>query len=124
MTNRLTLVPVNVPGPAGMLLSATTGAQSLSGFTGIQFVNNGLLWIVLYIGSGGAGNLTQNFGRTIEGVVAPNPPVALTAGSNYLFGNWKPSDFTAQDGSGLTYFDLSGTQTANSVTLYQLVPVS
>jgi hypothetical protein len=121
---RLTLVPVNMPGAAGMALSATTGAQSLSGFTGFQFANNGLLFVALYVGSGGGGNLTQNFGRTVAGVIAPNPPVAVTAGSNYLFGNWKPSDYTATDGSGLTYFDLTGTQTANSVTLYQLIPAS
>ena len=121
---RLTLTPVNVPGTQGMVLSSTTGAQSLSGFTGVQFANNGMMFLVVYVGSGGAGNLTQNFGRTIEGVVAPNPAVALSASTNYLFGNWKPFDFTAQDGSGLTYFDLTGTQTTNSVTLYQVVPLT
>lgn len=122
MTNRVTLQPVQMPGTAGMVLSATTGAQSLSGFTGFQFVNNGLLWIALYIGTGGSGNLTQNLGRGVAGIIPSEPPVALTAGQNYMFGPWDPDDFTARDGSGLTYFDISGTQAANSVTLYQLVP--
>ena len=121
---RLTLTPVNLPGTQGMVLSSTTGAQSLSGFTGFQFSNNGLLWIVLYIGSGGAGNLTQNFGRKIESAIAAPPVVAVSASTNYLFGNWSPYDFTAQDGSGNTLFDLSGTQTTNSVTLYQLSPLT
>lgn len=121
---RLTLTPVQLPGTQGQVLSTTTGAQSLSGFTGFQFSNNGLLFVILYVGSTGAGNLTQNFGRKIEGAVAAPPVVALTASTPYLFGNWSPFDFTAQDGSGMTLFDLSGTQTLNSVTLYQLVPVS
>lgn len=120
--SRLTLSPVQMPGTAGMVLSATTGAQSLSGSTGFQFVNNGLLFIALYIGSGGAGNLSQNLGRAVAGIVPTEPPVALTASTNYLFGNWSPTDFTSRDGTGLTYFDISGTQTNNSVTLYQLVP--
>lgn len=120
---RLALTPVQMPGTQGMVLGAT-GAQSLSGFTGFQFTNNGLLFVALYVGSSGAGNLTQNFGRKIEGAIAAPPTVALTASTNYLFGPWSPSDFTIQDGTGLTGFDLSGTQTLNSVTLYQLVPVS
>lgn len=121
---RLALSPVQMPGTAGQVLSATTGAQSLSGFTGFQFANNGLLWIALYIGSGGAGNLSQNLGRGVAGIVPTEPPVALTASTIYQFGNWSPADFTSRDGTGLTYFDISGTQTTNSVTLYQLVPVS
>jgi hypothetical protein len=107
-----------------MVLSSTTGAQSLAGFTGFEFTDNGLLFVALYIGSGGAGNLTQNIGRKVQGIVAPEPPVALAASTNYLFGNWSPADFTATDGTGYVEFDLSGTQTANSVTLYQLIPVS
>jgi len=120
----LTLSPVQLPGTQGQVLSTTTGAQSLSGFTGFQFANNGLLFVALYVGSSGVGTLTQNFGRKIEGAVAAPPTLALTASTAYLVGNWSPSDFTAQDGTGLTRFDLTGTQTLNSVTLYQLVPVS
>jgi hypothetical protein len=121
---RLTLTPVQLPGTQGMVLSATTGAQSLSGFTGFQFTNNGSLFIALYVGSAGAGNLVQNFGRKIEGAIAAPPTVALANSTNYLFGPWSPSDFTIQDGTGLTGFDLSGTNTTNSVTLYQLSPLS
>jgi hypothetical protein len=121
---RLTLTPVQLPGTQGMVLSATTGAQSLSGFTGFQFVNNGGLFVALYIGSGGVGTVVQNFGRKIEGAIAAPPTVAVSNSTVYLFGPWSPSDFTAQDGSGLTGFDLTGTQTTNSITLYQLSPLS
>jgi hypothetical protein len=121
---RLTLSPVNMPGTQGMVLSATAGAQSLGSSTiGVQFTNNGEMFLAVYVGSSGACNFTQNFGRTIEGAIAAPVVVALADSTNYLFGPWSPSDFTAQDGSGLTYFDFS-VLTGNSVTLYQLVPVS
>jgi hypothetical protein len=118
----LTLNPVQLPGPAGAVLSSTKGAQSLSGFTGFQFADNGSCFIIIYIGSSGAGNLTQTFGRTIEGISSGEPPVALSASTNYMFGTWSPSDFTARDGTGNVEFTLSGTQTLNSITLYQLSP--
>lgn len=118
---RVTLSPVNFPGSAGITLPAT-GAQSMSGFTGVQFINNGTMVLAVYIGSSGAGNVTQNFGRTIESQLPAPIVVAVIASTNYIFGPWSPSDFTAQDGTGLTYIDFSGTQTLNSVTLYQLSP--
>ena len=120
----LTLAPVQLPGPAGMVLSSTAGAQSLATFTGFQFTDNGSCFVILYIGSSGAGNLTQTFGRTIEGVSSGIAPVVLTASTNYLFGTWSPSDFTARDGTGLVEFTLSGTQTLNTITLYQLSPAT
>lgn len=121
---RLTLTPVQLPGPAGMVLSPTTGAQSLATFTGFQFTDNGSCFIIIYIGSGGTGNLTQTFGRTIEGVSSGITPVVLANSTNYMFGTWSPSDFTRQDGSGLVEFDISGTQTGNTITLYQLSPAT
>jgi hypothetical protein len=120
----LTLSPVQLPGPAGMVLSPTAGAQSLSGFTGFQFLDNGSCFVIIYVGSSGAGNLTQTFGRTIEGVSSQIPNVALSASTNYLFGTWSPSDFTARDGTGNVEFTLSGTQTLNTITLYQLSPAT
>lgn len=121
---RLALTPVQLPGPAGMVISPTTGAQSLATFTGFQFLDNGSCFVILYIGSGGVGTLVQTFGRTIEGVASAIPAVALANSTNYLFGTWSPSDFTRQDGSGLVEFDLTGTQTTNTITLYQLSPAS
>jgi hypothetical protein len=121
---RLTLVPVQLPGPAGMVMSPTTGAQSLATFTGFQFLDNGSCFIVIYVGSGGTGNLTQTFGKTIESVSSGIAPVTLANSTNYLFGTWSVSDFTRQDGSGLVEFDLTGTQTGNTITLYQLSPAS
>lgn len=121
---RLTLTPVNMPGTQGMIMSATTGAQTLTGSTtGVQFTNNGEMFLAVYVGASGACNFTENFGRKIEGAVAAPPVVALANSTNYLFGPWSPSDFTAQDGTGFTYLDFS-VMTGNSVTLYQLVPVS
>lgn len=117
---RVTLTPANLSGTQALVLPAT-GAQSLATFTGVQFVNNGLMFLAIYIGASGAGNFTQNFGRTVEGAI-PAPVVdALANSTNYLLGPWSPSDFTAQDGTGLTYFDFS-VVTGNSVTLYQLDP--
>lgn len=121
---RLTLTPVQLPGTQGMVLSASVGAQTLTGSTlGVQFTNNGMLFLAVYVGASGAGNFTQNFGRKIEGAIAAPPVVALANSTNYLFGPWSPTDFTAQDGTGLTYFDFS-VLTGNSVTLYQISPLS
>ena len=118
---RVTLSPVNLPG-TGSLILPSTGAQTLATFTGVQFINNGTMFLAIYVGVSGAGNITQNFGRTIESQL-PAPIVnAVVNSTNYLLGPWSPSDFTAQDGTGLTYIDFSGTQTLNSVTLYQLSP--
>lgn len=120
---QLTLTPVQMPGSKGIVLGAS-GAQTVGANAGISFVNNGQLLIALYIPGSYSGNLVQNFGRGVEGVIPAPVTVALTASTNYLFGPWSPSDFTAQDGTGLTNFGLSGTNTSVTVTLYQLVPVS
>jgi hypothetical protein len=117
---RTTITPVNLTGTAALTFAAA-GAQSLATFTGVQFANNGLMFLYVSVGSAGAGNVTQNFGRTVEGAI-PAPVVDAVANStNYLLGPWSPSDFTAQDGSGFTYIDFS-VVTGNAVTLYQLVP--
>jgi hypothetical protein len=76
--------------------------------------------VAVYVSSGGAGNFVQNFGKKVEGQTIAAITVALTASTNYLFGPWSPADFTSLDGTGLTYFDLSGTNTSNTVTLYEL----
>jgi hypothetical protein len=117
---RVALTPTNLLGTAGLVLPAT-GAQTLATFTGVSFTNNGLMFLAVYIGSSGAGNLTFNIGRTVEGQAPAPIVVALSNSTNYLFGPWSPTDFTAQDGSGLTYFDFS-VSTGNSATLYQLSP--
>jgi hypothetical protein len=119
---RVALQPVQMPGTAGMVLGAS-GAQTLATFSGVQFTNNGELFLAVYVGSSGAGNFTQKFGRGIEGVIPDPIVVALANSTNYLFGPWDPGDFTQQDGTGLTTFDFS-VVTGNSVTLYQLVPLT
>ena len=114
---RATLTPAACTGTTALTLGSS-GTQALTGFTGVQFVNNGLMFLVVYTGASGAGNVTQNFGRTIEGSI-PAPKVqAISNSTNYILGPWSPSDFT-----GLTYIDFS-VVTGNSVTLYELIPVS
>lgn len=118
---RVTLTPVSLAGAAGLTLPAA-GAQSLSGFTGVQFVNSGMLMLAVYNGTG-AQTITQLIGGKVQGVAPTVAPVALTASTNYLFGNWSARDYTQLDGSGMQYIDFGGTQANISVTLYQLVPI-
>lgn len=119
---RVTLAPVTLAGPSGLLLPAA-GAQALTGFTGVQFVNNGMVFLVAYIGAAGAGNVQSNIGRKVQG--QPYPAATLQAAvansSNYLFGPWSAADFTQLDGSGNAWIDFS-VVAGNSVTLYQCIP--
>lgn len=120
---RVTVNPVNLLGTnLNNAVLPSVGAQSLATFTGVQFVNNGMMFLYITIGASGAGNLTLNFGRTVEGQVPAAFVLALANSTNYLLGPWSPTDFTARDGTGLTYFDFS-VVTGNAVTLYQLVPL-
>lgn len=118
---RVTLTPVQMAGAQGLTLPATTGQQSLSGFTGVQFVNNGQLWLAVYNGTGSQ-TITQLIGGKVQGIAPTVTPVALTASTNYAFGNWSQKDYTQLDGSGMQYIDFGGTQANITVTLYQLIP--
>jgi len=118
---RTTLTPVNFPGVAGMVFPAT-GAVSLAGFTGVQFVNSGQMILFVSVGVAGAGNVTENIGRKIQGIAPAEPPVPVANSTNYVFGPWSPADFTQQDGTGFMTIDFS-VVTGNAVTLYQLVPL-
>lgn len=117
---RVTLTPVTMAGAQGLTLPAA-GAQSLSGFTGVSFVNNGQLWLAVYNGTGSQ-TITQLIGGKVQGIAPTVTPLALTASTNYLFGNWSQKDYTQLDGSGLQYIDFGGTQANITVTLYQLIP--
>jgi hypothetical protein len=119
--SRVTLTPVAMTGSAGLVLPAA-GAQSLSGFTGVQFVNSGMLFLAVYNGTGSQ-TITQNIGGRVQGVSPTVSPVALTASTNYLFGNWSAKDYTQLDGTGMQYIDFGGTQANITVTLYQLAPI-
>jgi hypothetical protein len=120
---RVTLTPVNLAGPSGLLLPSS-GAQSLAGFTGVQFVNSGMVFLVVYVGPAGAGNVQSNIGRKVQGQAYPASTIqaAVANSTNYLFGPWSAADFTQSDGSGMAYVDFS-VVTGNSVTLYQCTPV-
>jgi hypothetical protein len=119
---RVTLTPVNLAGPSGLMLPSS-GAQTLATFTGVNFVNNGLMFLAVYIGSGGACNIQSNIGPKRQGATYPASTiqVALSNSTNYLIGPWSAADFTQPDGTGLTWIDFS-VVTGNSVTLYQCVP--
>jgi hypothetical protein len=118
---RVTLTPVNLKGAAG-LTSPAAGAQSLSGFTGVQFINNGLVWLAVYNGTGSQ-TMTQFIAGQVQGIAPTVAPLALTASTNYLFGNWSQKDYTQLDGSGMQYIDFGGVPANITVTLYQLVPI-
>jgi len=119
---RLTLTPTNFPGTGGSTLPAS-GTSLATASPGVQFVNNGSMVLLVYVGASGAGNATQNFGRQIESETPAPVVVALSNSTNYWLGPWSPKDFTAIDGTGMTYIDFS-VVTGNSVTLYQLNAVS
>lgn len=121
--SRLALTgPIVLPGPQGIILPAA-GVQTVGANTGISWAgNNGLMYIALYIPASYTGNLVQNLGRKVGGQLPVPITVALTASTNYLFGPWDANDYTQQDGTGLTNFDLSGTNTSVTVTLYELIP--
>ncbi len=120
---RVTLTPVNLAGPSGLTLPAS-GAQTLATFTGVQFTNNGMVFLVVYVGVAGAGNVQSNIGRKVQGQAYPAATIqaAVANSTNYIFGPWSAADFTQSDGSGLAYIDFS-VVTGNSVTLYQCTPV-
>jgi hypothetical protein len=119
---RVTLTPVNLAGTAGLTLP-TTGAQTLATFTGVNFTNNGQVFLVVYIGVAGTCTMSTWIGRQVQGQAYPVATLTKTLANstNYLFGPWSAADFTQPDGTGLMWIDFS-VVTGNSVTLYQLVP--
>ena len=119
---RVTLTPTPFAGAAGFILSPTTGAQSLSGYTGVQFQNNGQMFLAVYNGSGSQ-TITQLIGGKVQGISPTVSAAALTASTNYVFGNWSQKDYTQLDGSGFQYIDFGGTPGNISVTLYTLAPL-
>src|SRR5450755_2306652 len=120
--SRVTLTPVAMNGSAGLVLPAA-GAQSLSGFTGVQFVNNGMLWLAVYNGTGSTQTITPQIGGRVQGIAPTATATALTASTNYLFGNWSQKDYTQLDGTGLMWVDFGGVQANITVTLYQVAPI-
>jgi hypothetical protein len=119
---RVTLTPVNKTGAKGLTIPAA-GTQSLSGFTGVQFVNNGQMTLLVYNGSG-TQTITQQIGRQVQGLSETVAALAITASTNVEFGPWSASDYMQVDGSGMTYIDFGGVPANITVTLYQTSPVS
>jgi hypothetical protein len=117
---RVTLTPVTLAGAGGLTLPSV-GQQSLAGYTGVQFVNNGLLYLIVNNGAGSQ-TITQLIGGKVQGIAPTVAPVNLVANAVTKWGPWSAKDYTQLDGSGMQYIDFGGTQANISVTLYQLVP--
>lgn len=117
---RVTLTPVTKAGARGLTIPSA-GAQSLAGFTGVQFINNGLMTLLVYNGSGSQ-TITQLIGGQVQGIAPTVAPFALPASTNVEFGPWSAKDYTQLDGSGMQYIDFGGTVANISVTLYQTIP--
>jgi hypothetical protein len=117
---RATLTAVNLAGPAGLLLPAA-GVQTLTGFTGLQFISNPFTFGILNITGTAPATFTQQIGGKIQGITTPGVPLTLAINSSYLIGPWPDKDYTQLDGTGFNYIDWTGTPTG-SVTLYQCIP--
>jgi hypothetical protein len=102
---------------AGTILPATE-PTNLTGFTGVNFANNGAVLLRLVVGAAGVGNVTFNFSRTTEGQLPAPFVVAVANSTSYIFGPFSPSDFN--DANGLIQIDKSGTVTGDSAGLYLL----
>jgi hypothetical protein len=103
--------------------SASAQGTAWSAATGVGYVNNGQMYLWCWNSSGSAVTATVNFGRKVEGQTVTPLTASIPAGAATALGPYSPSDFTALDGSGLTYVDFS-VVTGLYVALYQLVPVS
>jgi hypothetical protein len=100
---------------SGTVLPATE--TSMASNAGFSFPNNGATLVRIVIGSAGAGNVTFNFQRTVEGQLPAAFVVALSNSTTYIFGPFPPSDFN--DANGLVQALLS-VPTGNSVGVYSL----
>ena len=118
---RTTITPVNLPGTTGAVW-ASAGVTSLATFTGVKFVLSAHMFLYVSVGAAGAGNVTQQIGRKVQGITPIEPDVAVANSTNYVFGPWSPTDFTQQDGSLMMFIDFS-VVTGNAVTLFQLTPL-
>lgn len=122
---RITLTPATLAGAQGLTLPVlTAGAQATlsSGNTGVTFVNNGQVFLVVYNGTG-TQTIIQNIGGKIQGIIPTVTPVSLTASTAYLFGPWSAKDYTQLDGTGMMTVDFTGTFANIGVSLYQCTQV-
>jgi hypothetical protein len=94
----LTLSPVNLIAGATAPVQLTSALQALSTNTGVLFVNNGRVILVVSVGST-ATTATSQIGVTIQGqAVAGVSSGALTTNAISFLGPW-PVQFDRTDGS-------------------------
>lgn len=102
--------------------AASASGASWGSNTGVGYANTGHEYLWCYNGGGSAVTATLVFGKTVEGQAVASITVNLPAGRETPIGPLSPSDFTAHDGSGLTYVDFSSVASLY-VGLYALQPV-
>jgi hypothetical protein len=83
---------------AGTVLPATEPNAMVSGNTGLSFVNNGAMFLRLVVAGGGAGTVTFNLSKTVEGQIPAPFTQALANSTAYIYGPFSPSDFNDVNG--------------------------
>jgi hypothetical protein len=85
-----------------------------TGFTGVQFVNNGSMLLVVNNTSGSTLTLTYNISPLVEPeaalhAAAQMPQATIPTGKTYVFGPWSPKNYKQADGN--IYIDFAGAAT-------------
>lgn len=120
---RLALNPA-AASPAGV--DVTTAALTVTtGFTGVQFANNGYMLLVVTNTSGSTLTLTRNVSPLVEpeGAVpaaAQMPLATVPTGKTYVLGPYNAKNHKQADGN--MYIDFAGASTI-SVGLINVTPV-
>jgi hypothetical protein len=126
MTNVTLAGPLASHGPGGFSYPASPAASAQgtawSTNTGVAFYDNGENYLWCWNGSGSVITATVAFATQVEGQAVTAFTPALPAGVATALGPYSPHDFTAHDGTGLTYITFSSV-TSLYVALYQLIPV-
>jgi hypothetical protein len=104
------------PGPGAGLALPAAEATSITGFTGVNFANNGGILLRYVVAAGNNGNISIIFTRATDGSLPAPLVIAVAASTTYILGPWGPSNYN--DGSGLIQIDKSGTVTGDTAGLY------
>jgi hypothetical protein len=104
----------------GLDISAAALAVT-TGFTGVSFVNNGNVALVISNGSGSPLAVSEVIGQQVQGSQPPALPVSIPAGKTWMLGSFDMSDFVEADGN--TYLDFAGGPTI-TVGLVQIPSMS
>lgn len=104
----------------GLDISAAALAPT-TGFTGVSFINNGNVALIISNGTGGVLAVTELLGQLVQGQQPPALPVNIPAGKVWMLGSYDISDFQQADGN--MYVDFAGGATVG-VGLVQIPSMS